>query len=194
MCVLLSFINCNLYTIGFFGSRRSNYLCNLGCFCLTKSPENRNQTIKTRQKIKESNTTLIPLIPSHSKMKSKQSKSRDNPGKYYTLPGAQNPRVLPSHNPTNTCHRIRCCDVRTLRGPLWESSETGRASHIHTYKLDLNLKCAPGGAEAKSGLVRRGASSLPQCAATRNHINSREPLRLDADCRIVHRPAAHDRK
>eukprot|EP00964_Phaeocystis_antarctica_P118881 scaffold82612_cov89-Phaeocystis_antarctica.AAC.1 len=27
------------------------------CFCLTKSPENRNQTIKTRQKIKESNPT-----------------------------------------------------------------------------------------------------------------------------------------
>ena len=51
----------------------------------TKSPPNRNQTIKTAKRIKESNTTSIPLIPSQSKMESKQSKSRENPGKYRTL-------------------------------------------------------------------------------------------------------------
>ena len=51
----------------------------------TKFRQNRNQTIKTAEKIKESNTTSIPLIPSHSKMESKQSKSRENPGKSETL-------------------------------------------------------------------------------------------------------------
>ena len=39
----------------------------------TESPQNRNQTIKTAKRIKESNTTSIPLIPSHSKMESKYS-------------------------------------------------------------------------------------------------------------------------
>ena len=54
--------------------------------CAQIGTEQKNQTIKTAKKIKESNTTSIPLIPSHSKMKSKQSKSRDNPGKSGTLP------------------------------------------------------------------------------------------------------------
>ena len=40
---------------------------------------------KRLKKIKESNTTSIPLIPSHSKMESKQSKSREIPGKSETL-------------------------------------------------------------------------------------------------------------
>ena len=53
--------------------------------CAQIGTEQKNQTIKTAKKIKESNTTSIPLIPSHSKMKSKQSKSRDNPGKSGTL-------------------------------------------------------------------------------------------------------------
>ena len=53
--------------------------------CAQIGTEQKNQTIKTAKKIKESNTTSIPLIPSHSKMKSKQSKSRDNPGKCGTL-------------------------------------------------------------------------------------------------------------
>ena len=42
-------------------------------------------TIKTAKKIKESNTTSIPLIPSHSKMKSKQNQ---NPG---IIPGNMEP-------------------------------------------------------------------------------------------------------
>jgi hypothetical protein len=41
--------------------------------------------VRPAKRIKESNTTSIPLIPSHSKMESKQSKYRDNPGKYRTL-------------------------------------------------------------------------------------------------------------
>ena len=49
-------------------------------------PQNRNQTIKTAKKIKQSIPLCYPTIPSHSENKSKQSKSRDNPGKYSTLP------------------------------------------------------------------------------------------------------------
>jgi hypothetical protein len=41
---------------------------------------------KRPKKIKESKTTSIPRIPSHSKMESKQSKSRENPGKSETPP------------------------------------------------------------------------------------------------------------
>jgi hypothetical protein len=48
-------------------------------------PQNRNQTIKTAKKIKQPIPLCYPTIPSHSENKSKQSKSRDNPGKYSTL-------------------------------------------------------------------------------------------------------------
>jgi hypothetical protein len=54
---------------------------------LYEIPQNRNQTIKTAKKIKQSIPLCYPTIPSHSKNKSKQSKSRDNPGKYSTLRG-----------------------------------------------------------------------------------------------------------
>ena len=57
--------------------------------------ERKNQTIKTRIKTRQksreriinipSTTLCYPTIPLHSKMKSKQSTSRDNPGKYSTL-------------------------------------------------------------------------------------------------------------
>jgi hypothetical protein len=80
-------------------------------FCY-KIPQNRNQTIKTAKKIKQSIPLCYPTIPSHSKNKSKQSKSRDNPGKYSTLPthlppthpdvreqivGARHPRLFVRH-------------------------------------------------------------------------------------------------
>jgi hypothetical protein len=40
---------------------------------------------KRPKKIKQSIPLCYPTIPSHSENKSKQSKSRDNPGKYSTL-------------------------------------------------------------------------------------------------------------
>jgi hypothetical protein len=54
-------------------------------FLFYKIPQNRNQTIKTAKKSKQSIPLCYPTTPSHSKNKSKQSKSRDNPGKYSTL-------------------------------------------------------------------------------------------------------------
>ena len=54
--------------------------------CAQIGTEQKNQTIKAAQKIKESNPTSIPLIPSHSKMKIKTIKIPGyNPGKYRTL-------------------------------------------------------------------------------------------------------------
>ena len=58
-------------------------------------PPNRNQTIKTAKKIKQSIPLCYPTIPSHSENKSKQSKSRDNPGEYSTL----HSHVVARHEP-----------------------------------------------------------------------------------------------
>ena len=61
--------------------------------------ESSNQTIKCRAKINQSNPTLIPPIPSHPEIKSKQSKSRENPGKCRTLGRVdlQQARTIPLH-------------------------------------------------------------------------------------------------
>jgi hypothetical protein len=50
-----------------------------------KSPKIEIKQSKRPKKIKQSIPLCYPTIPSHSKNKSKQSKSRDNPGKYSTL-------------------------------------------------------------------------------------------------------------
>ena len=73
---------------------------------------------KRPKKIKESNTTSIPLIPSHSKMKSKQSKSRDNPGKSGsgTLSSAPGSCETSPARPASTLHSHRL--GRMLDGKL----------------------------------------------------------------------------
>jgi hypothetical protein len=96
----------------------------------TKFRQNRNQTIKTAEKIKESNTTSIPLIPSHSKMESKQSKSRENPGKSGTLPPAEcavGPYLCKS---LPRC-RERGRAVAAQRGPCGTAYRTKAAQCVH---------------------------------------------------------------
>ena len=61
-----------------------------GIVCLCEPRLVLSKRIKQSKRPKKSKNqiplrTSVPLIPSHSKMKSKQSKSRDNPGKYGTL-------------------------------------------------------------------------------------------------------------
>ena len=89
MCVTI-FVNTPLQVVTmtihewFFPSRGSNFSF-FPSFPYKIDPRNHNKTIKTREEIKESNTTSIPFIPPTPKLNQNNQKSRDNPGKCGTL-------------------------------------------------------------------------------------------------------------
>jgi hypothetical protein len=137
----------------------------------TKFRQNRNQTIKTAKRIKESNTTSIPLIPSHSKMESKQSKSRENPGKSETL---HKEARRSSRTAQLSC--VRCFPPLLVVSKLFRRFR-GKA---------IGERSCPSGAETPSQAGRDAASSAPSSPVASSHQPSHSfstaPLSRVAGC------------